>query len=105
MDDTELLSERIKKDFIQRHGGGKAATTVANSLNKEFGPKLKEQVQYCVDHPKDISKLAKVKAQVSKAKGVTMENIEKLLGLGEKIELMVDKTENLHSQDVMEHQV
>lgn len=41
-------------------------------------PKLKEEMQYCVDHPEEISKLAKVKAQVSEVKGVMMENIEKV---------------------------
>ncbi|XP_041026154.1 vesicle-associated membrane protein 722-like [Juglans microcarpa x Juglans regia] len=90
--------KRIKEDFTQRHGGGKAATTVANSLNKILLPKFKEQMQYCVDHPKEISNLAKVKAQVSEVKGVMMENIEKVLDRGEKIELLVDETENLHSQ-------
>ena len=39
--------------------------------------KLKEHMQYCVDHPEEVSKLAKVKAQVSEVKGVMMENIEK----------------------------
>ncbi|MFS7928502.1 putative Longin domain, v-SNARE, coiled-coil domain-containing protein [Helianthus anomalus] len=90
--------ERIKDDFTKKYGGGKAATATANSLNKEFGPKLKEQLQYCVDHPEEISKLSKVKAQVSEVKGVMMENIEKVLDRGEKIEIMVDKTENLRSQ-------
>ncbi|KAL4321042.1 hypothetical protein AHAS_Ahas14G0070900 [Arachis hypogaea] len=91
--------ERIKDDFVSRFGGGKAATAPANGLSKEFGPKLKEHMQYCVDHPEEISKLAKVKAQVSEVKGVMMENIEKVLDRGEKIELLVDKTENLHHQD------
>lgn len=35
-------------------------------------------MQYCVDHPEEISKIAKVKAQVSEVKGVMMENIEKV---------------------------
>lgn len=90
--------ERVKDEFMKKYRGGKAATAVANSLNREFGPKLKEQMQYCVDHPEEISKLAKVKAQVSEVKGVMMENIEKVLDRGEKIELLVDKTENLRSQ-------
>ncbi|XP_022771420.1 putative vesicle-associated membrane protein 726 [Durio zibethinus] len=90
--------ERIKEDFTKRYGGGKAATAPANSLSKEFGPKLKEHMQYCIDHPEEISQIAKVKAQVSEVKGVMMENIEKVLDRGEKIELLVDKTENLHSQ-------
>ncbi|XP_052727582.1 putative vesicle-associated membrane protein 726 isoform X3 [Vigna angularis] len=71
--------ERVKDDFIAKYGGGKAATAAANSLNKEFGSKLKEHMQYCVEHPEEISKLAKVKAQVSEVKGVMMENIEKRL--------------------------
>ncbi|PKU77419.1 Putative vesicle-associated membrane protein 726 [Dendrobium catenatum] len=96
--------ERVKEDFTKRYGGGKAATAVANSLNREFGPKLKEQMQYCVDHPEEISKLAKVQAQVTEVKGVMMENIEKVLDRGEKIELLVDKTENLRSQVNMSHQ-
>ncbi|KAK8618621.1 hypothetical protein V6N13_132608 [Hibiscus sabdariffa] len=90
--------ERIKDEFVLKYGSGKAATAPANSLNKEFGPKLKEHMQYCMEHPEEISKLAKVKDQVSEVKGVMMENIEKVLDRGEKIELLVDKTENLHHQ-------
>ncbi|CAA2962134.1 vesicle-associated membrane 726 [Olea europaea subsp. europaea] len=90
--------ERVKDDFNKRYGGGKATTAGANSLKKEFGPKLKEHMQYCADHPEEINKLAKVKAQVSEVKGVMMENIEKVLDRGEKIELLVDKSDNLRSQ-------
>lgn len=90
--------EHVKEDFNKRYGGGKASTAGSKSLNKEFGPKLKEHMRYCVDHPEEINKLAKVKAQVSEVKGVMMENIEKVLDRGEKIELLVDKTENLRSQ-------
>ncbi|OAY28228.1 hypothetical protein MANES_15G051384v8 [Manihot esculenta] len=90
--------ERIKEDFVKRYGGGKAKTAQANGLKREFGPKLKDHMQYCVAHPEEINKLAKVKAQVSEVKGVMMENIEKVLDRGEKIELLVDKTESLRSQ-------
>ncbi|GKV35279.1 hypothetical protein SLEP1_g43578 [Rubroshorea leprosula] len=90
--------ERVKKDFNKRYGEGKATIATTKSLNKEFGPKLKEHMQYCVDHPEEINKLTKVKAQVFEVKGVMMENIEKVLDRGEKIELLVDKTENLRSQ-------
>ncbi|XP_072991453.1 putative vesicle-associated membrane protein 726 [Typha latifolia] len=90
--------ERIKEDFTKRYGGGKAESAAANSLNREYGPNLKEHMQYCANHPEEVSKLAKVKAQVSDVKGVMMENIEKVLDRGEKIELLVDKTENLRSQ-------
>lgn len=29
--------ERVKDDFTKKYSGGKAATAVASSLNKEFG--------------------------------------------------------------------
>ncbi|GMH13076.1 hypothetical protein Nepgr_014917 [Nepenthes gracilis] len=90
--------ERVKDDFNKRYGGGKAATALAKGLNKDFGPKLKEHMQYCVDHPEEMNKLAKVQAQISEVKGVMMENIEKVLDRGEKIDLLVDKTDNLHNQ-------
>ncbi|XP_008234811.1 PREDICTED: putative vesicle-associated membrane protein 726 [Prunus mume] len=90
--------ERVKDDFNKRYAGGKAGTAVANGLNREFGPKLKDHMKYCLDHPEEINKLAKVKAQVTEVKGVMMDNIEKVLDRGEKIELLVDKTDNLRSQ-------
>ncbi|CAN4104558.1 unnamed protein product [Withania somnifera] len=90
--------DRVKDDFSKRYGGGKAANASAKSLNREFGSKLKEHMKYCCDHPEEISKLSKVKAQVSEVKGVMMENIEKVLDRGEKIELLIDKTDNLRSQ-------
>ncbi|CAG7907734.1 unnamed protein product, partial [Brassica rapa] len=94
--------ERVKEDFSKRYGGGKATNAKPNSLNKEFGYlSSTEHMQYCVDHPEEINKLAKVKAQVTEVKGVMMENIEKVLDRGEKIELLVNKTEDLrsHAQD------
>lgn len=90
--------ERAKEDFKRRFGGGKADTAVAHSLNREFGSKLKELMQYCMDHPEEMDRMAKVKAQVSEVKGVMMENIEKVLDRQVKIELLVDKTGNLQSQ-------
>lgn len=35
-------------------------------------------MQYCIDHPDEMNKIAKVKAQVSEVKGIMMENIEKV---------------------------
>ena len=44
--------ERVKDDFNKRYGGGKAATAVAKSLNKEFGylflSFLKEDIFFAV---------------------------------------------------------
>ncbi|KAG0451353.1 hypothetical protein HPP92_013752 [Vanilla planifolia] len=90
--------ERIKEDFTNRYGGGKAATALAHSLNREFGPKLKEHMQYCMDHPEEISRLAKVQAQVSEVKGVMRDNIASVIGREEKIDGLVNKSEDLRYQ-------
>ncbi|XP_019179016.1 PREDICTED: vesicle-associated membrane protein 724 isoform X1 [Ipomoea nil] len=69
--------ERVKADFKKRYGGGKADTAVAKSLNKEFGPVMKEHMKYIIEHADEIEKLLKVKAQVSEVKSVMLENIDK----------------------------
>ncbi|KAJ9684966.1 hypothetical protein PVL29_017120 [Vitis rotundifolia] len=55
-------------------------------------------MHYCMNHPEEISKLSKLKAQITEVKGIMMDNIEKVLDRGERIELLVDKTENLQFQ-------
>lgn len=88
----------IKEDFNKRYAGGKAATATANSLSRDFGPRLREQMQYCMDHPEEVSRLSKVKAQVSEVKGIMMENIDKAINRGEQIDELVTRTEQLHDQ-------
>ncbi|XP_057437031.1 vesicle-associated membrane protein 722-like [Lotus japonicus] len=90
--------ERIKEDFTKRYDGGKAATAAPKGLNKEFGPKLKEHMQYCVEHPEEVCKLATVKAEVSEVQQVMMANIDQVLNRQVKIDVLVDKTEDLHDQ-------
>jgi hypothetical protein len=55
-------------------------------------------MEYAQAHPEEINKVAKVQSQVSEVKSIMMENIEKVLDRGEKLEMLVDKTENLRYQ-------
>ncbi|KAJ4836859.1 hypothetical protein Tsubulata_030739 [Turnera subulata] len=111
-----VFLERVKDDFKQRYAASidNAAHpladddedddlfgdrfSVAYSLDREFGPKLQEHMQYCTSHPEEISKISKLKAQITEVKGIMMDNIEKVLDRGEKIELLVDKSESLQFQ-------
>ncbi|WOK94643.1 Synaptobrevin domain-containing protein/Longin domain-containing protein [Canna indica] len=112
-----VFLERVKDDFMQRYGAsieGEGAHpladddddddlfedrfSIAYNLDREFGPRLKEHMQYCVDHPEEMGKLSKLKAQITEVKGIMMDNIEKVLDRGEKISLLVDKTESLQFQ-------
>ncbi|CAL9775425.1 unnamed protein product [Musa acuminata subsp. burmannicoides] len=89
--------ERVKEEFNKRYGG-KAATAAAKSLSREFGSKLKEHMQYCADHPEEISKMAKLQAQVSELKSAMIEKIEKVLDNKENVDVLVEKAKNLYSQ-------
>lgn len=40
--------DRIKEEFTKRYGGGKAATAIDKSLNKEFGYYLQLIVILCI---------------------------------------------------------
>ncbi|XP_016457065.2 vesicle-associated membrane protein 727 [Nicotiana tabacum] len=114
-----VFLERVKDDFKKRYGSSIKNDgdphpladdeeedddlfgdrfSIAYNLDREFGPKLKEHMEYCMSHPDEMSKLSKLKAQITEVKGIMMDNIEKVLDRGEKIELLVDKTENLQFQ-------
>lgn len=90
--------ERLKDDFMKRYGGGKADTALAKSLNKEYGPVIKQHIQFVLDHSEELDKTLKVQAQVSEVKNIMLDNIEKTLGRGEKLSELQDKTSDLHSQ-------
>lgn len=87
--------ERVKADFKKRYGGGKADTAAAKSLNKEFGPVMKEHMQYIIDHADEIEKLLKVKAQVSEVKSIMLENIDTAIQRGENLTILSNKAEDL----------
>lgn len=41
-------------------------------------PRLKEHMQYCITHPEEMSKISKLKAQITEVKDIMMDNIEKV---------------------------
>lgn len=113
-----VFLERVKDDFKKQYGASinsdsshpleddddeddylfQDRFSIAYNLDREFGPRLKDHMEYCMNHPDEMSKLSKLKAQITEVKGIMMDNIEKVLDRGEKIELLVDKTENLQFQ-------
>ncbi|KAI3986074.1 hypothetical protein MKX01_039156 [Papaver californicum] len=89
--------ERVRTDFTKRYGGGKADTAIAKSLNKEFGPAMKEHMRYIIEHADEIGKLSKVQAQVLEVKSIMIENIDKVVDRGEKIDILSEKAADLNS--------
>uniref|UniRef100_A0A1D2A6W9 Vesicle-associated membrane protein 726 n=1 Tax=Auxenochlorella protothecoides TaxID=3075 RepID=A0A1D2A6W9_AUXPR len=89
--------EKVKEEWFQKWAD-KGAAAFAHSLDKSFGPRLKYWMDYCEQHPEELSKVASVQKKVDEVKNIMVENIERVLERGEKIELLVDKTDNLRFQ-------
>uniref|UniRef100_A0A7S0RW97 V-SNARE coiled-coil homology domain-containing protein n=1 Tax=Chlamydomonas leiostraca TaxID=1034604 RepID=A0A7S0RW97_9CHLO len=89
--------ERVRDEFEEKYAD-KGRLSPAHSLDRTFGPRLKSHMEYCMAHPEEISKIAAVQKKVNEVKDVMVENIEKVLERGERIELLVDKTDDLRSQ-------
>mmetsp|Transcript_18765 Transcript_18765/g.74893 ORF Transcript_18765/g.74893 Transcript_18765/m.74893 type:complete len:267 (-) Transcript_18765:80-880(-) len=78
----------------------------AFTMNEEFGPVLERQMAYYnnadvsggAPPAHDHADIARVKTQLDDVKHVMVENIEKVLERGERIELLVDKTDRLNQQ-------
>jgi vesicle-associated membrane protein 7 len=58
---------------------------------------MQKQMNYYSNDPA-ADKISKVKGEIDEVKSVMVTNIEQVLARGEKIELLVDKTENLNQQ-------
>eukprot|EP00892_Ulva_mutabilis_P001973 jgi/Ulvmu1/11777/UM008_0191.1 len=89
--------EQVQSEFQPKHGA-KGKTAAAHSLDRQFGSRLKYHMEYCINNPGEISKIHRVKAKVDEVKGIMVQNIEKVLERGERIEVLVDKTEDLQNQ-------
>jgi len=52
--------------------------SILGILGVNCRPRLKEQMEYCIQHPDEMNKVAKIKSQVAEVKDIMMENIERV---------------------------
>eukprot|EP00622_Pseudochattonella_farcimen_P004181 FR739514.1.p1 GENE.FR739514.1~~FR739514.1.p1 ORF type:complete len:173 (+),score=25.42 FR739514.1:60-521(+) len=86
--------EDVRRRFNNQFGDA-IHSAIAFSFNEEFAPTLRRQMEYYNSDPSADS-INQVKSNLEDVKGVMVENIEKVLERGEKIELLVDKTDRLN---------
>ncbi|CAB4433000.1 unnamed protein product [Rhizophagus irregularis] len=63
----------------------------------EFSKVIEKQMKYFSNNP-DVDKIKQVHGEVEQVKDVMVTNIERVLARGERIELLVNKTDNLNQQ-------
>lgn len=81
------------KDRFQATYGDRAKTAIAFAFNADFARVLQAQMEKY--NSEGDPKITKIRQQIGEVKDVMLENIDRVLLRGEKIELLVDKTEML----------
>ena len=88
----------IKARFRARYTAEQCANAFAFAMNAEFSPILSDvmtQYNNGASSPLESDQIGRVQGQIEEVKEVMVQNIEKVLERGEKIELLVDKSEQL----------
>ncbi|CAH1777508.1 unnamed protein product [Owenia fusiformis] len=93
-----LYLNDIKRKFSMQYGA-RAQTALPFSMDSDFSRVLASQMRH-YSESKDVDKVAKVSGEVEELKGIMVRNIDNLATRGEKLELLVDKTEDLSSNAV-----
>eukprot|EP00026_Physarum_polycephalum_P011182 Phypoly_transcript_11387.p1 GENE.Phypoly_transcript_11387~~Phypoly_transcript_11387.p1 ORF type:complete len:309 (+),score=50.99 Phypoly_transcript_11387:57-983(+) len=86
--------EDIKNRFRATYGD-RGKTAIAYGMNTDFSRVLQNQMEFYSNNP-SADRITKVRGEIDEVKSVMVHNIEKVLERGERIELLVDKTENLN---------
>eukprot|EP01132_Coremiostelium_polycephalum_P004939 gene4939-6156_t len=89
--------EDVKNRFRSIYGD-KGKTALAYGLNSDFSRTLENLMDYYSNNPR-ADQLNKTIAEVDEVKNILVSDIaDKLLKRGEKIEILVDRTDNLNQQ-------
>mmetsp|Transcript_63889 Transcript_63889/g.76795 ORF Transcript_63889/g.76795 Transcript_63889/m.76795 type:complete len:221 (+) Transcript_63889:153-815(+) len=92
-----LLND-MKELFFSKYGRELPQRAIAFSLNDEFSRIIDERMEYYNGDNPNLDSISTVQNQINDVRDVMVQNIEKVLERGEKIELLVDKTDRLNQQ-------
>jgi Synaptobrevin len=73
----DMTRMQIQIEFKGKYAD-KAKTASVGSLDRQFSPRLKYHMEYCMNNPGEISKIHRVKAKVDEVKGIMVQNIERV---------------------------
>lgn len=88
--------EEIKDRFQAAYSRENIARAIAFGMNPDFSKVLASQLTYFNSDPA-ADNMGRLRGQINEVKDIMVQNIEKVLERGEKIDLLVDKTEALQN--------
>jgi vesicle-associated membrane protein 7 len=90
----------VRKLFLAQYGSQAPLTAMAFAYNQEFTSILQDRMQFynSEDAERSIDNIGAVKNQIDQVKENMVQNISSLLERGERLELLVERTDNLNQQ-------
>ncbi|CAG8600216.1 9225_t:CDS:2, partial [Paraglomus occultum] len=88
--------EDIKQRFLKAYSKDRIDSALAYGLN-EFAKVIADRMEYYSSNP-SADRIRQVHGEIEQVKDVMVHNIERVLERGERIELLVDKTDSLNQQ-------
>jgi vesicle-associated membrane protein 7 len=85
------------KDRFQSKYGDKALTVIAYAFSNEFSPVIQKQMDY-FNSSDPVDTISSLHAKIEDVKSVMVKNIELVMERGEKLELLVEKSDLLQSE-------
>ncbi|KAK9280242.1 hypothetical protein L1049_013929 [Liquidambar formosana] len=85
--------EDIHQRFVRTYGRA-VHSAQAYGMNDEFSRVLSQQMEYYSNDP-NADRINRLKGEMSQVRNVMIENIDKVLERGDRLELLVDKTANM----------
>nr|CAH7723831.1 unnamed protein product [Callosobruchus chinensis] len=93
-----LFLNEIKRRFQSTYGSS-IDTAIAYAMNSEFSKVLANEMKhYSESH--DVDTISKVHSELDELKNIMVKNIDNVAMRGERLELLVNKAENLNSGSV-----
>lgn len=85
--------EDIHQKFVRTYARA-VHTAQPYGMNEEFSRVLSQQMEYYSSDP-NADRINRLKGEMSQVRNVMIENIDKVLDRGDRLELLVDKTANM----------
>ncbi|KAM0933900.1 putative Longin domain, v-SNARE, coiled-coil domain-containing protein [Dioscorea sansibarensis] len=85
--------EDIHGRFVKTYGRA-CHNALAYAMNDEFSRVLSQQMEYYSSDP-NADRINRIRGEMSQVRNVMIENIDKVLERGDRLELLVDKTTNM----------
>eukprot|EP01114_Cavostelium_apophysatum_P001559 TRINITY_DN1135_c0_g1_i1.p1 TRINITY_DN1135_c0_g1~~TRINITY_DN1135_c0_g1_i1.p1 ORF type:complete len:272 (+),score=49.25 TRINITY_DN1135_c0_g1_i1:187-1002(+) len=86
------INSKFKAAYKER-----IATAASMAMNDTFSRVLRDRIDF-FSNDRNADQITKVKGEIEDAKAIMVKNIDKVLERGERIEMLVSKTEDLHQQ-------